>query len=39
MLRGGQTKLADVLLRTNVEGLTLLPAGLPHDRATEAAGQ
>jgi len=35
MLRGGQTKLADVLLRTNVEGLTLLPAGLPHDRATE----
>jgi len=35
VLRGGKTKLADVLLRTNVDGLTLLPAGLPHDRATE----
>ncbi len=35
VLRGGKTKLADVLLRTNVDGLTLLPAGLPHERATE----
>ena len=27
--------LADVLLRTNVEKLSLLPAGTPHRRATE----
>lgn len=27
--------LQDVLLRTNVDKLTLLPAGMPHQRATE----
>lgn len=27
--------LSDVLLRTNIENLTLLPTGLPHPRATE----
>jgi protein-tyrosine kinase len=29
------TQLGDVLLRTNVPKLTLLPAGTPHQRATE----
>ncbi|MFT4174557.1 MAG: XrtA-associated tyrosine autokinase [Rhodocyclaceae bacterium] len=27
--------LPDVLLRTNIEKLTILPAGMPHQRATE----
>jgi len=31
----GKAELADVLLRTNVDKLTLLPAGTPHRRATE----
>ena len=35
VLRGEKVELSDVLLRTNVDGLSLLPAGLPHDRATE----
>ncbi len=35
VLRDGKIKLSDVLLRTNVDKLTLLPAGLPHERATE----
>lgn len=35
VLRGDKTELADVLLRTNIDKLTLLPAGLAHERATE----
>jgi receptor protein-tyrosine kinase len=35
LLTNGDTKLHDVLLRTNVEKLTLLPAGTAHGRATE----
>jgi protein-tyrosine kinase len=35
LLNNGDTKLHDVLLRTNVEKLTLLPAGTAHGRATE----
>ncbi|MBS0390173.1 MAG: XrtA-associated tyrosine autokinase [Comamonadaceae bacterium] len=35
VLREDGVGLADVLLRTNVEKLTLLPAGLAHQRATE----
>ena len=35
VLRDAKIKLPDVLLRTNIDKLTLLPAGLPHDRATE----
>jgi len=35
LLDSGDTKLHDVLLRTNVEKLTLLPAGTAHGRATE----
>jgi receptor protein-tyrosine kinase len=35
LLTSGDTKLHDVLLRTNVEKLTLLPAGTSHGRATE----
>lgn len=35
VLRDEKIKLQDVLLRTNIEKLTLLPAGLPHERATE----
>lgn len=31
----GRAELGDVLLRTNVEKLSLLPAGMPHPRATE----
>ena len=34
-LAGDVTDLSDVLLRTNIEKLTLLPAGMPHARATE----
>lgn len=33
---GGEVEdLSDVLLRTNIDKLTLLPAGMPHARATE----
>ena len=35
VLAGDVTDLSDVLLRTNIEKLTLLPAGMPHARATE----
>lgn len=35
LLLNEEVGLADVLLRTNVENLTLLPTGLPHPRATE----
>ena len=35
LLTNGDTKLHDVLLRTNVEKLTLLPSGTSHGRATE----
>ena len=35
LLIGGDTKLPDVLLRTNVEKLSLLPSGAAHGRATE----
>jgi len=31
----GQVELGEVLLRTNVEKLSILPAGMPHPRATE----
>ncbi|MBZ8138320.1 chromosome partitioning ATPase [Rubrivivax gelatinosus] len=31
----GKAELADVLLRTNVDKLTLLPSGTPHPKATE----
>lgn len=35
LLTDPQIELADVLLRTNVEKLAILPAGTHHDRATE----
>jgi receptor protein-tyrosine kinase len=35
LLTEPQIELADVLLRTNVERLSILPAGTHHDRATE----
>ena len=35
ILSGEVDDLSDVLLRTNIEKLTLLPAGMPHARATE----
>ncbi len=35
VLTDPEVALADVLLRTNVDKLTLLPAGRPHARATE----
>jgi protein-tyrosine kinase len=35
LLTNESVDLADVLLRTNVEKLSLLPAGTPHRRATE----
>ncbi len=35
MLTGGVADLGDVILRTNIEKLALLPAGMPHQRATE----
>ena len=35
LLTSTDTKLADVLLRTNVEKLSLLPSGTAHGRATE----
>ena len=31
----GKAQMSDVLLRTNVEKLTILPSGSPHPRATE----
>lgn len=31
----GKAEMADVLLRTNVDKLTILPSGSPHPRATE----
>ena len=35
VLAGEVTDLSDVLLRTNIEKLSILPAGMPHQRATE----
>jgi len=35
VLAGDVTDLSDVLLRTNIEKLSILPAGMPHQRATE----
>ncbi|NMG33070.1 AAA family ATPase [Azoarcus sp. TTM-91] len=35
VLSGDISDLGDVLLRTNIEKLSLLPAGMPHQRATE----
>ena len=35
LLLDPKTALSDVLLRTNIDNLTLLPTGLPHHRATE----
>src|SRR5204862_4314522 len=35
LLTDADTSLPDVLLRTNVEKLSLLPAGTAHGRATE----
>jgi protein-tyrosine kinase len=35
LLTSADTKLADVLLKTNVEKLSLLPSGTAHGRATE----
>lgn len=35
VLSGDVPDLGDVLLRTNIEKLTILPAGMPHQRATE----
>lgn len=34
-LLDGSAQMADVLLRTNIDKLTLLRSGTPHDRATE----
>lgn len=35
VLAGEISDLGDVLLRTNIEKLSILPAGMPHQRATE----
>lgn len=35
VLTGDVQDLGDVLLRTNIEKLSILPAGMPHQRATE----
>jgi receptor protein-tyrosine kinase len=35
ILLNDKIQLPDVLLRTNIEKLTILPAGMPHQRATE----
>lgn len=35
VLSGEVSNLGDVLLRTNIEKLSILPAGMPHPRATE----
>lgn len=35
VLLGDVSELSEVILRTNIEKLSLLPAGMPHPRATE----
>ena len=35
LVQGGTAELAQTLLRTNIDRLTLLPSGTPHARATE----
>jgi receptor protein-tyrosine kinase len=35
VLAGEVSDLSEVLLKTNIDKLTLLPAGMPHQRATE----
>lgn len=35
LLVGNKTEMSDVMLRTNIDKLTLLPSGTPHPRATE----
>ena len=35
VLAGDVTDLSEVLMRTNIEKLSILPAGMPHQRATE----
>jgi protein-tyrosine kinase len=35
LLLANQTEMSDALLRTNIDKLTLLPSGTPHQRATE----
>ena len=35
LLRAGSVDLSETLLRTNVDRLSLLPSGTPHERATE----
>lgn len=35
LLTGEVSDLSDVMLRTNIEKLSILPAGTPHQRATE----
>jgi protein-tyrosine kinase len=35
LLVGSHTEMSDALLRTNIDKLTLLPSGTPHQRATE----
>lgn len=35
LLTGKDLEVADVMLRTNIERLSILPAGTPHSRATE----
>lgn len=35
VLAGEVSDLSEVLLRTNIDKLTILPAGMPHQRATE----
>jgi exopolysaccharide/PEP-CTERM locus tyrosine autokinase len=35
LLTQSETDMADVLLKTNIERLSILPAGTPHARATE----
>lgn len=35
LVQGEVNDLSDVLLRTNIEKLTILPSGTPHPRATE----
>lgn len=32
---GGQAEMADVMLKTNIDKLSILPSGTPHSRATE----
>jgi len=35
LLLANETEMSDALLRTNIDKLTLLPSGTPHQRATE----